>query len=533
MLKFNGRFIKDDIKLFSVTKNMEDCMVKKILILIMIVIISLVACTTKSEGLSEPANIKILYNDIEQAPFLSDWLLLEEYEKRYDVILDVSLGDNTDYEKAIDLNIQLDNPPDVILKCWPESIENYANEGFLLPISDYVYLMPFYQAYIEEMQLESEIEKLKMANGKYYILPGYKREIQVQQWIYREDLFVKNNIPTPKTYEELFNALLILKEKYPDSTPITASWGGAHLLSMMGAGYEIPAGWSGNQYFNEAIKQWEFAPATSNYKEMYKFLNRCYEAGILDPDIFTQSNEDFVEKIENGKAMITVTWITSGFDNWNQSLEKNGVVGGNWVALPVLESTIGSKALPPVDTFNKGLVIHSNALNKPYFEKLIQFIDWAVYSKEGMELTTYGVEGITYQKTNDGYDFLPTIITPKNNMGTVDIKTEYGFNLFFNLVENESFEDFKKPDEIVAFLSSSEKNNESLNISPILLLNKNDLEVINLINELLLPYVEESSVKFITGDLDIDKDWEKYLNILEDKGYKIIERIWNDAWLSK
>ncbi|MCF7932202.1 MAG: extracellular solute-binding protein [Acholeplasmataceae bacterium] len=494
--------------------------------LILMVMVTLLGCTSHE---TETMTFSILYNNTEDAPYREDWAILDAYLNLKNVRLDVRLGDDEDFETAIALNLNAENPPDVILKCWPDTIESYANDGQLVAISDYEHLMPNYQAYIEAHGLQNEIDELRLSNGKYYILPGYQRDIQVQQWIYRKDVFEENDIPMPTTYDELFDALVDLKDLYPESTPITASWGGAHLLSMMGAGYGIPAGWSGTRYYNEAENTWEFAPATDNYRELYRFLHRCYVAGILDPATFTQSNEDFTEKIVNGKALVTVTWISSGFDMWNEQLRDNGISGGEWAPLKAMESTIGITALPPVNTFRKGLVITANAANKPYFEDMIAFLDWAVYSQEGLDLSYWGIEGLTYETSQDGKQFLPHIRTPKNPNGTIRT-AQYGFDSLFNLCENEAYEDNKKPDDIVIFLENSEAAQETLRRSPRLELSNESIEMISMTSVDLSTYISDASMKFITGELSIDDDWDVYLNDIDDLGYPILENIWNRAW---
>lgn len=509
---------------------MGDIMQKKKLVNVLFLLVFLIGCTPQVSPQTAPLVFSVLYNEREATPFQEDWPIIEEYKERQNVVLDIRLGDDADYEEAIIQAIESGDIPDIILKVWPKSIESYANAGVLLPFSDYENLMPNFTAYIKEHNLQGELDKLRLSNGKYYILPGYQRKIQVQQWIYRRDIFEKNNLDAPKTYDELFDSLVLLKEIYPDSTPITTLWGGAHLFAMMGAGYGIPAGWAGTSSYNSDDDRWQFSPATENYKALYTFLNRCYEAGILDPAFFTQSDEDFYNKIQDGRALVTVTWITSGFDNWNETLKENGFPDGEWAALPVPESTIGIKALPPVDPFRKGLIVPAQVVNEPYFEDLLKFLDWAVYSEEGRTLTTWGIEGLTYENTPNGKAYLPNIKTPKNTEGTIDISKEYGFNLLFDLVENEELEDYKKPAEIVTFLENSLNAEDTAELSPQLKLDTRSIEAIRIIDEKIVPYVADSSTKFITGELDIEKDWNAYLLELEKRGYKTLEEIWNDAW---
>lgn len=494
-------------------------MTKQGLISIMFLILFLGGCAPSAANPPEPVTFSVLYNDREATPFQSDWRILEEYKTRQNVSLDVRLGDDADYEKAVVHALESGDIPDIILKVWPDPVESYANAGVLLPFSDYENQMPNFMAYVEEHNLQGELDKLRLDNGKYYILPGYQRQIQVQQWIYRRDLFEAHNLAIPTTYDELFDSLVTLKQIYPDATPLTTLWGGAHLYAMMGAGYGIPAGWGGNRYYNWGEDLWQFAPATENYHAMLAFLNRCYEAGILDPAMFTQSDEEFYTKIQDGRAFVTVTWISSGFANWNTALQENGIPDGEWAPLPVPESTIGIKALPAVDPFRKGLIVPARVVNEPYFEDLLQFLDWAVYSEEGRTLTTWGIEGVTFENTPTGKTYLPDI-NP----------ADYGLNLLFNLVEIEEYTDLNKPAEISTFLERSLHAEETLPVSPQLQLEPQSIEAVRIVNEKLAPYVAEMSTKFIIGEADIDSDWDAYLLELEGRGYETLEIIWNDTW---
>lgn len=477
----------------------------------------------------EPQVFSVLYNDKETHPYREDWLVLQEYSKRKNVILDMHLGSDKEFDVVIARVFESGSVPDIVLKCWPEQIEDYAYDGKLLPFSDYEELMPHYQTYLARHGLRKEVDSLRLSDGRYYILPGFQRKIQVQQWIYRKDLFEKHGLGIPESYDRLFEALETLKDLYPETTPISASWGGAHLFAMMGAGYGISAGWNGNRHYDFEKDRWLFSPATSNWKEMYVFLNRCYQAGILDPSLFTQSNQEFIDKIVDGRVLTTVTWITSGFGNWNEQLEANGIAGGEWAPLPVPESTVGIRAVPGVDCFRTGLICPAGIARKPYFEDLLRFIDWAVYSEEGMVLCYWGVEGVTFENTDSGRVFLPQIKTAKSPEGTVNISTEYGLNLMFNLNEQEDFEDYKKPPEIVRFLEVALEEGTTAPLFPRLILNEDESEAAEIISERIDPYVEQIKTKFITGELDIRDYWNEYLLELEKRGYRSLETIWNDS----
>ena len=107
---------------------------------------------------------------------------------------------------------------------------------------------------------------------------------------------------------------------------------------------------------------------------------------------------------------------------------------------------------------------------------------------------------------------------------------EYGFDMLFNLNENQEFEDYKKPEEIVVFLERSLQENETLELAPKLVLDPTSLDAIKIINEKLDPYVSETSTAFITGEYSIENEWAAYIDELEKRGYTALESIWNDAW---
>ena len=478
----------------------------------------------------EQLTFSVLYNQSESAPFSKDWLILSEYKSRRNVELDVMLGDNADYQADVARVLESGQAPDIILKIWPNEIEKYATSGLLIDFNSYTHLMPHFSAYIQSHHLEGEIERLNSSDEKLYILPGFQRTIQVQQWIYRKDLFDSYNLGVPDNYDELYQSLVFLHERLPNSCALTACWGGAHLFAMMGAGYGIPAGWNKPQFYNAADDTWQFSLTTNNYKDLLRFLHRCFEAGIFDPDIFTQSVEDYYAKIQDGRAIVTVTWISSGFDNWNRVLRENGVLNGEWAPMRVPESTSGIRALPPVDPFRKGLIVPSKSRNKPYFDELMRFIDWAVYSEEGMTLTDWGVDGITYNTDGNGKRLIPDIFSPKTPQGTKERTRDYGLATLFDLNENSEFEDYKKPAEIVRFLEASAAAGDTAPFPPVLKLDTTAIQAIDTLMPSLISYATEASKNFIAGTRDIDSEWNNYIDSMERLGLRTLEAIWNLAW---
>jgi putative aldouronate transport system substrate-binding protein len=55
-------------------------------------------------------------------------------------------------------------------------------------------------------------------------------------------------------------------------------------------------------------------------------------------------------------------------------------------------------------------------------------------------------------------------------------------------------------------------------------------EVMDELHNTILTYVKESFARFVTGDLDINKDWETYLGEFDKMGLKDVIRATQSAW---
>jgi putative aldouronate transport system substrate-binding protein len=471
-----------------------------------------------------------LLNENENAHYKPDWLILKEIADRKNITFSIKAIPDGQYGKSLLEILKSGTIPDIVLKVWPEQIAEYSSAGILLPISDYEHLMPNFQRYVRENNLRQEIEALKDENGKYYVLPGYQREIQVQQWIYRKDLFDAYSIPAPQTYDDLYKALLVLKEKYPASKPISACWGGAHLFAMMGASFGIPAGWNGDRFYERASDTWKYSPATKNWQEMIRFLAKCYKAGLLDPDIFTQDPDSFYKKLVDNTSFVTVTWVSSGFSRWNRLLADNGFPRAVWDPLMVPKSPVGIQALPSVNRFKKGTILPARVLREPYFRRLLEFLDWIYYSDEGRVLAVWGVEGITFSTSKGTKSYLPSIRSTANPRAALEPNKDFGLAIVWDLCELPDFEDSKKPPEISKFLNEVLIKNLTEKIAPALSLSLENTNALHVFSSDIQAYSNDMLKAFVTGKADIDKDWNVYIATLEKKGVREMENIWNNAW---
>lgn len=171
-------------------------------------------------------------------------------------------------------------------------------------------------------------------DGKIYGLPKYQRfwpatvtrQYINQKWL--DDL----GLAMPTNWDELYDVLLAFKEKDAngdgdpndeipmDFAPVgTGGFGFFHPTVLLGSeGITLTNG-SGQGYFLEDGQVKNFF-VDERYKNLVNFLNKCFEAGLISKEVFTQDYTKFqsVARGTGDKAKVGFTWgweVTDRFGN--------------------------------------------------------------------------------------------------------------------------------------------------------------------------------------------------------------------------
>jgi putative aldouronate transport system substrate-binding protein len=191
------------------------------------------------------------------------------------------------------------------------------------------------------------------------------------------------------------------------------------------------------------------------------------------------------------------------------------------------ESTLGTRMVPPADRFNVGTVLPSRVAGESYFERLLEFLDWVYYSEEGMVLSNWGLEGVTYEVVDGKKQLLPHIEHWRNPDGDTSLLS-YGVRMFY-LNEEPEWVAYKSPEGMTEFLKQVADRGYIAPLQPALALDPATQEFVKITQAPLNDYVNTAQLQFIYGELDIDDDWDGYLRNLESRGYKELEERVNEA----
>ena len=171
---------------------------------------------TSTPESAAPVKISMYYADNATLPFKEDWLLIQEFEKQFNVDLEIEPIPIADYATKVSLALNTGtNVPDVILyQSTTGENASLALNGAIVPISDYSDWTPNFNARVKEFGLEKQVADLALKDGKRYYLPRlFDKPFYDGGLIMREDIIEKYGVGAPKTFDDLYAILKKYKEE--------------------------------------------------------------------------------------------------------------------------------------------------------------------------------------------------------------------------------------------------------------------------------------------------------------------------------
>lgn len=334
-------------------------------------------------------------------------------------------------------------------------------------------------------------------------------------WI-RQDILDKTGLSIPKTVPELDAVLDAFKNLGLTDSLVVLSEGKCDLL-------EVAYG------ANDRLVDGKIQPGalTDNYRDYLKKLHEYYQKGYISVDFVTYNESDtkppqdvvfndmggiFKEDVAAIAGYLNST-NTPGFD-----LQPMGQIRLN-EGDRLDTGFIGVKA---ADKFSLSI---STQCSDP--KLAIQYMDY-LFSEEGHMLANYGIEGQTYTMENGEPQFTDLILNNPQGFDWQLCQSLYinpGFPCLTDLsVQEMTYTDAQKaavPTWVEAYDSSDETmpNERWLSYTTEESQHKADLQ------SDIETYQTEMRLKFITGQLDIDAEWDNYCTALEGMGIHTMEEI--------
>ena len=306
--------------------------------------------------------------------------------------------------------IALDEYPDLVYTKGDAT--NLYEAGALIDMTD---LIEEYGPNIKKMYGE-EYKKLQWGNGDTgiyqlsYAGVGAQSltsggSCQIQYAALKE-----NDWKYPTTieeYEALIKQYLAAHPKTDDGldmiglTISSADW---HWMITLGnpAGFIADAQPDNGQWLIDDEYNVIYKHHTEEEKEYFRWLNRMYNEGILDPNFATQTDDDYIAKLANGQV-VAITDAEWHYNQANQALIASDKMEHTFCGLPV---TLTAEQKCPMLMY-QGLQVGwgvgiTTSCKDPV--RAVKFLDF-LCSDEGPILYNWGIEGVNYFLDENGMPY--------------------------------------------------------------------------------------------------------------------------------
>ncbi|WP_161879414.1 ABC transporter substrate-binding protein [Alkalibacterium sp. MB6] len=482
----------------------------------------------------EPLEFSFLYRDHPNYPLDEEWTFYQMLEEKTNVTFNNVVAPLSDFAERRSVLIAAGDAPDIIANAYPGEEAQFVGSGALLPISDYVHLMPHLSQRIEEWDVQDELDQNRQADGKYYILPGIEESVRHDYTLMiNRTVFDEYGIEDPTTWDELRDALVILRDE-TGNVPFNDQWTGQALLNYASHSFGTVAGWGfgGGVIFDEEAEEFKYAPMEQGYRDMVEYFAGLVDEGLMDPESFTQEDETAQNSFNNLESYVISANSQTVIGQRESMAEIHGE--GEYEIGKIVSPEGPAGPIVGGSRFVAGFMLSSEVAERDDFLALLQFLDWLYYSDEGNHLAWWGEEGVTYELTDEapgGFMPLdPITYLGLNPDGTEHLQEDHGFRngiiasggptaLLQSVMDAEEIE----------FQNMTNETREVATPNPAYPLAQADQEQLALIGTPLGDTTETYTLRFITGQLELDR-WDEFMADLENQNVDQYLDIINNAY---
>jgi len=483
---------------------------------------------------TEPVEFSLLYRDHPNYPLNEDWLFFSSVAERNNVTFDITSAPLSDWAQRRSLLIGAGDAPSIIPVTYTPDEQPFVASGAILPVSDYLDLMPNFTDKVERWGLEPELETLRQEDGKFYLLPGLLEQLRPDYTLaMRTDVLTELGLEAPATWDEFAETLTAMKEAHPELAYVYSDrWKGDALLSFAAPAFGTSAGWGygAGLTWDDDAGEFVYAGATEEYRELVGYFAGLVKDGLMDPESFTQEDDQAVQKLANSQSFAISTNAQELIGNRTTLTESLGAGSFELAKIRVPSGPAGD--LISGSRMESGIMISADAAESENFVAMMQFVDWLYFSDEGLEFARWGVEGETFDRAADGTRVLAADVDflGQNPEGTKNLQVDFGFFNGVFMLAHGSTNDLVQThiSEEEAGWRESMADKERTEVPPPYPFSELEREEASLYQTALTDYAKQNTLAFITGQRDLS-EWDAYVAELEGQNLSAYLEVVNGA----
>ena len=472
----------------------------------------------------EPVTYSMMFSDHENYPYKDDWRIMTRIQELANVSFDLTLIARSDYEDKKSVLVNSGDSPYIIPKTYEENA--YVNGGQVVAISDWVQYMPNYQKCVQDWSMVDDLKQKMKSDGKYYVLPGlWENAGAGYSYIIRKDIFDAAGVDVTQleknwTYEDFYEALKKVKEYTGSDYVFSDRHKGESTLNIAAVSYGVTSGWgiANGMKFDTDNNQFYFAETTDNFKEFVSYFNKLLNEKIMDPESFSQEDDAALSKFYRGETYV----INGNYQNLADITQQMQVDDAELYMVVQPGGPAGNMQIEN-SRLENGIMIAQNALDdlgEEGFIKMLRFVDWLWYSEEGQTLCLWGVEGETYTRDGDTITLNSDITYNGINPDAEKLlNADFGFGGGVFAYGGPTWLKISKYTEGEKdYANRVVEYKEARPVDPPIMGNEEETEEMDLIKTPLIDSVKAWTLKFITGQADIEAQWDTYVAECESLG---------------
>ncbi|MCD8067938.1 MAG: extracellular solute-binding protein, partial [Lachnospiraceae bacterium] len=241
-----------------------------------------------------------------------------------------------------------------------------------------------------------------------------------QQWL--DDL----GLEYPTTAEDLYNVLVAFRDNNPNGDDsvdvIPFDFCVSHYASRF---------WNlTSMYGVPGLVKYEDgqAIATLNTDAFYEslcFLHKLVEEGLLNPEGFTQSSDQYISNIDSMKVGVFLGWAPYSYITSDDNIAQ-------YTALAPVAAEGYSACWPTANMITANRNTFTVSASSPYVDELLQWWNYLNADQDMAMLVAYGEEGLLYTKGDDGLYY--------SNTPTAEQLEEAGYGAYSNNINSSTLQ---------------------------------------------------------------------------------------------
>lgn len=459
------------------------------------------SATQAPAGDEAPQSVTLTAMIVEQpgAPLTTDALVFAQVAKATGVSFEFSNVPGADFAQKAHTTLASNSLPDIMEGTNFNPTEYIYAGAFLrldeLLASDGQNILSAY----EEFGVE---KNAKFADGGYYeIYTLLERKFYLNNTI-NNDWLKETNQAMPTNMDELFNVLIAFRDAKSAEGGIPfgcGPWtgGGAALTNMVKKSFGAT---SGIMLYEDGFF---FAPyeRQDRYKAAMAWLAKAYAENLLDPQMFSTTDDELVKLRNTGKIGF--------YSGWGDGYSTPQSYGIDLIPAPVMDTEFGPGGEIITEPRSAYVMLTKTCKDPAAAIRAFNYL----YSEEGQLLTNWGIKDETYTEDAAGNKtFTDLIMNAEEGSSVARYSRGLGAPHFPNIVRQEMEVLLNGPTvlEVAEYVKD-----KAFPLQPRLSATQEESRELTQIMADIDKYIGECETKFVVGQMSVEEDFDKFIAQLE------------------